>query len=302
VAGVSAVVAGAGAAADAVAAGAGAGAAGASGAAAAAIEVAGLVHVYPEGTRALTGVDLRVAVGESVAIVGQNGSGKTTLVRHLNGLLRPTAGVVRVDGRDIAGERVARLAGFVGLTFQDPDRQIFAGRARVEVAFGPRNLGLRGSALEAAVADALAAVGLAGAVDANPYDLGYSRRRLLAIASVLAMRTPIVILDEPTTGQDLRGVALVREIVRRLVAEGRTVLAISHDMRFVAETFARVVVMREGRVVLDGTPAEVFAEAAWSVLSSTCLEPPLAARVGARLGLGSTPTEAALVGALSARS
>jgi len=285
---------------SAVAAGAAAGTT--AGAAASAIEVAGLVHVYPDGTRALEGVDLRVAVGEPVAIVGGNGSGKTTLVRHLNGLLRPTAGIVRIEGRDIAGARVARLAAVVGLAFQDPDQQIFAGRVRAEVAFGPRNLGMRGRDLDEAVADALAAVGLADAVDAIPYDLGYARRKLLAIASVLAMRTPIVILDEPTTGQDLRGATIVREIVRRLTAEGRTVLAISHDMRFVAETFARVVVMRGGRIVLDGTPAEVFIEAAWPVLASTNLEPPLAARVGAHLGLGSTPTEGALVEALAAAS
>jgi energy-coupling factor transport system ATP-binding protein len=246
-------------------------------------------------------VDLRVAVGESVAIIGQNGSGKTTLVRHLNGLLRPTEGAVRIDGRDIAGTRVARLAAIVSLAFQDPDQQIFAGRARAEVAFGPRNLGMRGPDLDGAVADALAAVGLADAVDAIPYDLGYARRKLLAIASVLAMRTPIVILDEPTTGQDLRGATIVREIVRRLTAEGRAVLAISHDMRFVAETFGRVVVMREGQIVLDGAPADVFDEAGWPVLASTNLEPPLAARVGACLGLGSTPTEGALVEALAAR-
>ena len=265
------------------------------------IEVEGLVHVYSEGTRALAGVDLRVARGEVVAIVGQNGSGKSTLVRHLNGLLRPTAGVVRVDGRDAADLKVARLAALVGLAFQDPDRQIFAGRVRAEVAFGPRNLGLQGTALDATVEDALRAVGLAAAADANPYDLGYSRRKLLAIASVLAMRTPVVVLDEPTTGQDLRGIARVREIVGTLAAEGRTVLAISHDMRFVAETFGRVVVMRAGRIVLDGTPAAVFAEPTWPVLASTYLEPPLATRVGARLGLGSTPTEASLVEALDAR-
>ena len=266
-----------------------------------AIEVEGLVHVYPDGTRALGGVDLRVATGESVAIIGQNGSGKTTLVRHLNGLLRPTAGVVCLDGRDIVGERVARLAAVVGLAFQDPDRQIFAGHVGDEVAFGPRNLGLRGVALDRAIAEALALVGLADAVDANPYDLGYARRKLLAMASVLAMRTPIVILDEPTTGQDLRGVALVRSIVGELVTEGRTVIAISHDLRFVAETFARVVVMRDGRIVGDGTPAEVFAEGAWPVLASTSLEPPFAARVGAHLGLGSTPADSVLVEALAAR-
>jgi energy-coupling factor transport system ATP-binding protein len=269
-------------------------------AAAPAIEVESLVHVYPEGTRALDGVDLRVASGEAVAIIGQNGSGKSTLVRHLNGLLRPTEGVVRVAGHETEGIRVARLAAVVGLAFQDPDRQIFAGRVRAEVAFGPRNLGVRGAALDGAVADALAAVGLADAADANPYDLGYSRRKLLAIASILAMRTPIVILDEPTTGQDLRGAARVQAIVRGLLAEGRTVLAVSHDMRFVAQTFRRIVVMREGRIVLDGTPVQVFAEAAWPVLASTHLEPPLPARVGARLGLGSTPTEAALVKALVA--
>jgi energy-coupling factor transport system ATP-binding protein len=199
---------------------------------------------------------------------------------------------------DVGDRHVAQISREVGLAFQDPDRQIFAGRVRTEVAFGPRNLGVRGPALDGAVADALAAVGLADAADANPYDLGYSRRKLLAIASVLAMRTPIVILDEPTTGQDLRGAARVQAIVRGLVAEGRTVLAVSHDMRFVAETFRRVVVMREGRIVLDGTPEQVFAEAAWPVLASTHLEPPLPARVGARLGLGSTPTEAALVEAL----
>ncbi len=266
------------------------------------IELAGLVHVYPDGTRALDGVDLAVGPGETLAIIGQNGSGKSTLVRHLNGLLRPTAGAVRIDGRDITGVRVARLARDVGLVFQDPDRQVFAGKVRAEVAFGPRNLGLRGAALDLRVREALEVVGLAHAVDENPYDLGHSRRKLLAIASVLAMRTPIVVLDEPTTGQDLRGAARVRAIVAALAAEGRTVVTISHDMRFVAETARRVVVMRAGRVILDGTPAEVFAKASWDTLASTSLEPPLAARVGAKLGLGSTPTDATLVAAVAARA
>jgi energy-coupling factor transport system ATP-binding protein len=266
------------------------------------IEIDDLVHVYPEGTRALDGLQLHVATGETVAIVGQNGSGKSTLVRHLNGLLRPTRGTVKIGARDIASERVARIAATVGLVFQDPDRQIFAGRVRTEVAFGPRNLGLRGAELDRRVTEALDMVGLAGTDEENPYDLGYSRRKLLSIASVLAMRTPIVVLDEPTTGQDLRGVARVRSVVAAIAAEGRTVIAISHDMRFVAETFRRVVVMRAGKIVLDGTPAQVFAEANWPALAETYLEPPLAARVGARLGVGSTPTEASLVQALTGRA
>ena len=261
-----------------------------------------VVFVYPDGTRALDGVDLEIGPGELVAIVGQNGSGKSTLVRHLNGLLRPTEGRVLIDGRDAAHFHVAQLAAQVGLAFQNPDRQIFAGRVRAEVAFGPRNLRLRGATLERAVDEALDAVGLTGAADANSYDLGYSRRKLLAIASVLAMRTPVVVLDEPTTGQDARGVARVRSIVERLSAEGRTVITISHDMRFVAETSRRVAVMRAGRIVLDGTPAEVFAQPNWPALASTYLEPTLPARVGARLELGSTPTEASLVAALAARA
>jgi energy-coupling factor transport system ATP-binding protein len=262
----------------------------------------GLVHVYGGVTRALDGIDLTIRRGERVAIVGQNGSGKTTLVRHFNGLLRPTEGRVLVDGEDAAGRRVAALAASVGLAFQDPDRQIFAGRVRAEVAFGPRNLGRTGSELERAVDDALVATGLDGEAQTNPYDLGFSRRKLLALASILAMATPIVILDEPTTGQDARGIERVRLIVDRLASEDRTVVAISHDMRFVAESFERVVVMRDGRIVLDGTPAEVFAETAWDTLASTFLEPPLAARIGARLGLGPTPTDDALLAALSARS
>ncbi len=151
------------------------------------------------------------------------------------------------------------------------------------------------------VAAALLATGLEGEAKTNPYDLGFSRRKLLALASILAMETPIVVLDEPTTGQDARGIARVQAIVIELATAGRTVVAISHDMRFVAETFERVIVMRAGRIVLDGTPADVFAESAWPTLASTYLEPTLAARVGARIGLGSTPTDASLVQVLPAR-
>jgi energy-coupling factor transport system ATP-binding protein len=267
-----------------------------------ALESRALRFTYPDGTRALEGVDLAIGPGECVAIVGQNGSGKSTLVRHFNGLLRATEGIVRVDGSDVGSQHVAALARLVGIVFQDPDRQIFAGRVQAEVAFGAHNIGLSGPALDERVASALMAVGLSDHAADNPYDLGLSKRKLLAIASILAMQTPAIVLDEPTTGQDAAGLVRIRAIVADLAAEGRTVIAISHDMRFVAETFERVVVMRAGRVVLDGPPAEVFAEANWPVLAATYLEPPLASLVGARSGVGSTPTEGALVAALAARA
>jgi energy-coupling factor transport system ATP-binding protein len=262
----------------------------------------GVGFTYPDGTVALREVDLRIEAGSRVAIVGQNGSGKSTLVRQFNGLLRPTVGQVLVQGQPVGRRHVAQLAREVGLAFQNPDRQIFSGKVRTEVAFGPANFGIAGAPLRETVDQALAAVGLADAAEVNPYDLGYSKRKLLTLASIIAMGTPILVLDEPTTGQDARGVARIQDIVAGLAAEGRTVIAISHDMRFVAETFERVIVMGAGRIVLVGRPAEVFAETAWPTLASTYLEPPLAARVGDRLGLGSTPTEAALVEALAGRA
>ena len=259
------------------------------------IRVEQLVHVYPGGVRALDGVDLLIRSGERVVLVGQNGSGKTTLVRHLNGLLRPTAGRVLVGGVDSQTRTVARLARTVGLAFQDPDSQVFASSVRAEVEFGPRNLGLRGAALQGAVDEALRATGLDGDAATNPFDLGASRRKLLTIASILAMRTPVVVLDEPTTGQDLRNVARIESLIDEVAATGRTVIAITHDLRFAAEHFDRIIALRGGTVVLDGPPGAVFAAEAWPALRATWLEPPLPAVVGDRLGLGSTPTDESLV-------
>ncbi|HEX7951078.1 MAG TPA: ABC transporter ATP-binding protein [Candidatus Limnocylindrales bacterium] len=266
----------------------------------AAIETADLGFVYPAGTEALRSVDLAVRTGERIALIGQNGSGKSTLVRHFNGLLRPSRGSVRVNGQPVGRRHVADLSREVGLAFQDPDRQVFARRVDDEVAFGARNLGVRGDELRAAVDRALSAVGLHEELATNPFDLGFSRRKLLAIASVLVMDDPIVVLDEPTTGQDARGAARIAEVVDGLHAAGRTVIAISHDMRFVAEQFDRVVVMRNGGIALDAAAGAAFDESQWAILASTYLEPPLAARVGARLELGSTPTTGALLAALAA--
>ncbi len=261
------------------------------------IVLEGVGFEYPGGVRALDGVDLRIRSGATVALIGPNGSGKTTLVQHLDGLLRPTRGRVLFDGADAAGRRVADLAATVAVGFQDPDRQIFARSVRAEVEFGPRRLGFSAERRARAVEAALDAVGLGDAVDGHPHDLGEARRKLLSIASLLAMETAVLVLDEPTVGLDAAGVARVRRVISDLRVAGRTVIAISHDLRFVAETFERVVVLAAGRIELDGTPEEVFAEDSWPRLRAAGLEPPAAAVLGARLGLGSTPTEAALLAA-----
>ncbi|HXG40084.1 MAG TPA: ABC transporter ATP-binding protein, partial [Candidatus Limnocylindrales bacterium] len=254
-----------------------------------AIEIEGLVHRYPGGVEAVRGVSLTIPPGQRVAIVGQNGSGKTTLVKHLNGLLRPDAGEVRIGGTAVGDRPVFELARTVGFVFQDPDDQLFNRTVERELRFGPTNLRLPPAAIDRLVEAALAATGLAERRTVNPYDLGLSERKLVALASVLAMDPAVIVLDEPTTGQDGPGVARIGAVVDGFAAAGRTVVAITHDMEFAAEHFERIVVMRAGEVVLDGSPAEVFAPEQAAVLASTGLEPPVAARVGAALGLGPTP-------------
>jgi len=264
------------------------------------LRLEGVVYDYPDGTRALDGVDLAIAGGSSLALVGPNGSGKSTLARTLNGLLRPTDGRLLVEGQDAAELTVAQLARVVGLCFQLPDHQIFGRSVRDEVEFGPRHQGLATEEAFARTQAALERVGMGDQLGAHPGDLGETRRKLLTIASVLAMDSSVVVLDEPTTGLDTRGIERVADIVDGLAAERRTVVGISHDLRFVAETFGRIVVLDRGRVVLDGTPAEVFDERAWPILRAAGLEPPAAAMFGARLGLGSTPTEEMLARRLAA--
>jgi energy-coupling factor transport system ATP-binding protein len=260
-----------------------------------------VTFAYPGGPPVLDGLDLGIPAGQTLALIGANGSGKTTLALHLDGLLRPTRGRVLVGGEDAATRSVAKLARLVGLCFQQPERQIFATNVRDEVEFGPRHQGLSDEEAYARAKAALAMVGLGDDLGRHPDDLGESRRKLLTIASVLAMETPVLVLDEPTTGLDRRGVERVAHVVTELHTAGRSVVAISHDMRFVAETFERVVLLDGGHVALDGTPAEVFAEHTWPRLRAAGLEPPHAGIVGARLGLGSTPTDDAVVRALIER-
>ncbi len=237
---------------------------------------------YPSGTRALDGITLRINDGERVAFIGQNGSGKTTLVKHFNGLLRPTSGTVMIDGLDIRRRRLSDLARSVGFAFQNPDDQIFRASVAAEVAFGPQNLGLRGHELEAAVAGALDALGLAKVRDAHPYTLNYAMRKLVSIAGVVAMRTPILVLDEPTTGQDQTGVRRIEHLLDAASLRQTTVVVVTHDMAFVARNFARVVVMSEGKVRADGPPGDIF----WrtEVLAAAGLEPPTVAALSQTLG------------------
>ncbi len=265
-------------------------------------EIDGLTFAYPSGVQALRGVTLRLDPGESVAILGQNGSGKTTLVKHLNGLLRPDAGEVRLDGRSTRGVRVDQLAATVGFVFQNPDDQLFERSVEREVGFGPRNLGFDTALVSQLVDVALAATGLTAERATNPYDLDLSRRKLVALASVVAMDPAILVLDEPTTGQDPAGIARIAAVARAWRDAGRTVVAITHDMEFAAANFDRIVLMRSGQVIADGRPNDVLAARNADLLASTGLRPPPAALVAAAIGLSGVPADAdALLATLGAR-
>ncbi len=214
---------------------------------------------YPDGTCALRGVDLVLPASSTVALVGPNGAGKSTLARLLNGLLVPTRGRVLVDGLDTARVPACRIASRAGHVFQDPRRQVFAATVAEEVAFGPRNLGRTEDQVRAAVAWALAQVDLEGRAQAHPYDLTRSELRRLALASVLSMETPALILDEPTASLDQADYDRLRRILHSLRSRGTTVLVITHDLDLAAEDFEHVLVLRAGEVVACGPPSRIFA-------------------------------------------
>ena len=194
------------------------------------------------------------------AIIGQNGAGKTTLVKLLKGLLKPVSGSICFHGEDISGKTVAMLAGNVGYVFQNPDDQIFKYNVMDEILFGPLNIGMDAERAKKEAERALKLTGLTGKEKENPYDLELYERKMTAIASVLAMDTDVLILDEPTIAQDWKGRQIIGGIIRSLSECGKLVIAILHDMDFVAENFERVIIMAHGQVLADGTAKEVFAQ------------------------------------------
>jgi energy-coupling factor transport system ATP-binding protein len=230
------------------------------------IELENVRFRYGTGPEVLKGISLRIGGasrsgrGEAVALLGRNGSGKSTLVRHFNGLLKPAAGMVRVHGVATTKRRVAQFARQVALLFQNPDDQICKGTVLDEVAFGPRNLGFPADRVRDLTQNAISSMGLEGMEGQNPYDLGFSERKRLAVASVLSMGTGIVVLDEPTAGLDPRETALLKAAIRRLTDAGRSVVVISHDMDFVAENLDRAICLDEGVVRFDGPAEALFAE------------------------------------------
>lgn len=220
------------------------------------------------------------------ALIGQNGAGKTTILKLLRGLLVPQSGSVCYKGKDISQRSVAKLAGDIGFVFQNPDDQIFESSVLREVVFGLMRLGISEASAQTQARKSLELVGLADKADVNPYDLGLCARKLVCLASILAMNPSVVLLDEPTIAQDSNGKKLLASIIKQLVLQNKTVIAVLHDMNFVAQVFDRVVVIDDGHPIFDGSPRDVFARK--YVLSRASLDQPPVVKLCEALGYSKT--------------
>ncbi|MBJ8346502.1 energy-coupling factor ABC transporter ATP-binding protein [Antrihabitans sp. YC2-6] len=226
---------------------------------AAAVSVENLTYTYPDGTAALTAVTLDIAPGERVAILGPNGAGKSTLMLQLNGVLTPDAGTVRIGKTPLTSESVREIRQRVGLVFQDPDDQLFMPTVAQDVAFGPANFGVRGAELDQRVEAALGAVGMAGSRERSPAHLSIGERRRAALATVLACRPDVLVLDEPAANLDP---VARRELADVLLGLGTTLLMVTHDLPYAARICRRAVILDGGSVVADGPIAEILGDTA----------------------------------------
>jgi len=222
------------------------------------IEVEEISFTYPNGVEALKNVSLAVRDGEFVAIMGQNGAGKTTLVKHFNGLLKPSQGIVRVDGVETTKTSVAATARKVGFVFQNPDHQLFSETVEDEITFALKNFGFEEETIEKRVTWALNLLGLTQYRKTSPFMLSGGERKRVALASVLAWDPQILILDEPTIGQDHQQKDKLRQFIVQLQTQGKTVIIVTHDVEFVAECSPRVILMKDGGIVADGDGKEIL--------------------------------------------
>jgi cobalt/nickel transport system ATP-binding protein len=234
------------------------------------VEVDSLSYSYPDGTKALEDVSFRVVHGESVAVVGANGAGKSTLLMHLNGTLPPAKGRVVIGDLPVTPKTVRDLRRTVGMVFSNPDDQLFMPTVRDDVAFGPLNLGLPLEDVAARVEDALGQVGALHVADRPPYRLSSGEKRLASIATVLAMRPDVLVMDEPSSHLDPRA---RRTLIDLLLTFDHSKIIATHDIDLVLDLCPRTVVMCRGTVSADGPTEEIFRDE--ELLRSCRLEKPL---------------------------
>ncbi len=245
------------------------------------IQLEDVSFTYPNGFTALKHLNIDVAKNEFLAIIGQNGAGKSTLLKNMTGLLKPSEGNIWIDQKNTRDISIAKLSQTLGFVLQNPDRQLFADTVYEEVAFGPQNLKLDQAEIEERTEEALRLAGLLELKDKFPPALSAGERAKVVIASVAAMRPDIIVLDEPTTGQDHRGCHQIMDIAQTFHAAGHTVIMVTHNMALVAEFAKRTIVFCQGEVLLDDTTERVFSQP--DILKKSYILPPQITRLSLQL-------------------
>ncbi len=222
------------------------------------IKVENLSYQYKNGNKVLEKLNFTIQRGEFVAVIGQNGAGKTTLLKHLNGLLKPSDGSITINGLDTSKNKTSILAKQIGFLFQNPDHQIFCSTVFEEIAFGLKKLNIQQSDIEGLVHESAKKVGIEQYKNTSPFSLSKGQRQRVALASVLALGTDILVLDEPTTGQDYSEGLEIMEMVKELNMKGKTIIMVTHDMELVARYAKRVIVLHKGTILEDGPARDVL--------------------------------------------
>lgn len=245
------------------------------------IEIKNLDYIYENGYQALENISFTIPKNQFVAIIGQNGAGKSTLLKNITGLLKPSEGNILIDGKNTKKYSVSQIAKKIGHVLQNPDHQLFADTVEEEIAFGPQNLNLSEEEVNKRVEFALKTVGLKDKRDEFPPALSKGDRNKVVIASVVAMQSDIVILDEPTTGQDYKGCCQIMNIAQQLHQKGHTIIMVTHHMSLVAQYAERTIVLGNGEILTKGTTKEVFAKP--ELLKETYVVPPQITQLGNEL-------------------
>lgn len=247
------------------------------------IEINEAAYTYPNGFTAVENINLKIEKADNLAIIGQNGAGKTTMVKLLNGLLKPGRGSVIVNGKNTKKHTTAQISRDVGYVFQNPDDQIFNNRVYDEIGYALVQAGASESEIKERVNKYSKLCGVDHLLQENPYDLPLSIRKLVTIASVISTQAEVIILDEPTAGQDELGLTIISDIIATLIEEKRAVITITHDMEFVARHFEKIIVMADKNIQKIGSPEEIFFDNHMMEVAS--LKPPVIVQVIQRLGL-----------------
>jgi len=246
------------------------------------IEIKNLIHRYSSGDIALNGISTVIEGTEPIAIIGQNGAGKTTFVKHLNGLLRPTEGELLINGENIEKHTTAFWSRKIGYVFQNPDNQLFLESVRKEFEFGPKQQGISKREINERLEKISDLVGLTDKLSVHPFDLNATEKKFCTIGSILMMNPEVIILDEPTCGQDIMGNQRLTKIIAALQSNNQLCLTITHDMKFVVKNFDQIVVMSKGKILKRDTKEIIFSTP--DILKASHISPPPITRVGQKLG------------------